>query len=178
MRIDYLNRFEELVKNYQRDIINFQYRLVGNRFEAEDLAQETFIKAYKKLDTLKEEGKAKSWLYSIARNVAVDFFRKNKNRPVILDATILENYSRATAVDFRHEVLTNELARELKGSVTQMHSDDRLVIRLLYYEGFSYKEIGHMLNINENTLKSRLFRARKALYELIQANGGIVPQLA
>lgn len=176
MRTDYLARFEALVNKHQRDIINFQYRLVGNRFEAEDLAQETFIKAYKKLDTLKEEGKAKSWLFSIARNVAIDFFRKNKYSAIALDNTILENYARATAIDLRSEMLQGEVASELKGYIDQLNKEDRVVIKLLYYEGFSYKEIGQMLNMNENTLKSRLFRARRALFDIIKANGGILPQ--
>jgi RNA polymerase sigma-70 factor, ECF subfamily len=170
MRIEQLTRFESVVAQYQRDIVNFQYRLVGNRFEAEDLAQETFIKAYKKLHTLKDQEKIKSWLFSIARNVSVDFFRRNAERAIPLDSIILENYARATAIDQREQVEYNDMASELKGYIEKLNVEDRLIIKLLYYEGFSYKEIGTLLKMNENTLKSRLHRARKTLFDLIQSN--------
>src|SRR3989338_7870449 len=105
MRLQLLAQFEGVVQEYHRDILNFLYRLVGNRTEAEDLAQEAFIKAYKKLETLQEPEKMKSWLFSIARNVTIDFFRRNKNHSIPLDSTILENYARATAVDYRTDVM-------------------------------------------------------------------------
>ena len=165
-----LEQFEDIVQRYQRDIVNFHYRLVGNRFEAEDLAQETFIKMFNNIDSLKDQDKLKSWLYSIARNVAIDFFRKNKNASITLDSVILENYARATAVDYRTDVASKEVSSELKRTIEKLGKQDQTIIRLLYYEGFSYKEICALLNINKNTLKSRLHRARKVLLAAIQAN--------
>ena len=170
MRIELLEQFEDIVQRYQRDIVNFHYRLVGNRFEAEDLAQETFIKMFNNIDSLKDQDKLKSWLYSIARNVAIDFFRKNKNASITLDSVILENYARATAVDYRTDVASKEVSSELKRTIEKLGKQDQTIIRLLYYEGFSYKEICALLNINKNTLKSRLHRARKVLLAAIQAN--------
>src|SRR3989338_1448719 len=170
MRTAFLQQFEETVNQYQRDIINFHYRLVGNRFEAEDLAQETFIKAYKKFDSLKESGKLRPWLYSIARNVTIDFFRRNRERAISLDNNILENYARATAVDYQAQVINTEIGQELERCIDQLNAQDRLIIKLLYYEGFSYKEIGALLDLNPNTLKSRLHRARKSLLTAIQGN--------
>ena len=170
MRLELLEQFEDVVKKHQRDILNFHYRLVGNRFEAEDLAQETFLKAYNKLDSLKEQEKVKSWLYSIARNVTIDFFRRNKNRSIPLDSAIMENYARATAVDYRNDVMQSEVSQELQKCLATLSEDDRMIVKLLYYEGFSYKEICDLLNINQNTLKSRLHRARKVLLAAIRAN--------
>ena len=170
MRLKLLEQFEDMVQKHQRDILNFHYRLVGNRFEAEDLAQETFLKAYNKLDSLKEREKVKSWLYSIARNVTIDFFRKNKDRSIPLDSVIMENYARATAVDYRQDVMQSEVSQELQKCLAALSEDDRMIVKLLYYEGFSYKEICDLLNINQNTLKSRLHRARKVLLAAIRAN--------
>lgn len=170
MRLKLLEQFEKVVEQYQRDILNFHYRLVGNRFEAEDLSQETFIKAYKNLASLNEPDKMKSWLFSIARNVTIDFFRKNKNHSIPLDNVMLEYYARATAVDYRDEVAAREIGQEIQKTLGQLHPDDRMIVKLLYYEGFSYKEICQLLNINQNTLKSRLHRARKVLLAAIQAN--------
>ncbi len=170
MRLQLLEQFEKVVGQYQRDIINFHYRLCGNRFEAEDLAQETFIKAYKKLESLKEQEKMKSWLFSIARNVTIDFFRRNKEKSVPLDSVIMENYARATAVDYRQDVMHGEVSQELQKCMTLLSEEDRMIVKLLYYEGFSYKEICDLLQINQNTLKSRLHRARKVLLAAVQAN--------
>lgn len=170
MRIKRLDNFEELIQKHRKDIVNFHYRLVGNRFEAEDLAQDSFVKAYKKFDSLKEIDKAKSWLFSIARNVAVDFFRKNKNKAVALDNAILENYAAANAIDHQAAIASAEIAHELQQCVEQLNSEDRLIIRLLYYEGFSYREISTLLDMNSNTLKSRLHRARKSLLTIVKEN--------
>lgn len=165
-----LKKIEELIGEHQGEIINFHFRFVSNRFDAEDLAQETFIKAYKKLDTLKNPEKAKSWLYSIARNTAIDFFRKNKNREISLDNTFLENIAQTTAMDYQDCAADREVSKELEHFIDKLVKEDRAIIKLLYYEGFSYKEIVKLLNINENTLKSHLHRARKVLLEMIRTS--------
>lgn len=165
-----LKKIEELVREHQREIVNFHYRFVGNRLDAEDLAQETFIKAYKKIGTLKDQAKAKSWLYSIARNTVIDFFRKNKNKEMVLDMTILENIAHTTVADFQEKAAEKEISKELDHFIDKLVKEDRAIIKLLYYEGFSYKEIASLLNINENTLKSRLHRARTTLLEMIRTS--------
>jgi len=165
-----LEKIEELVSDYQREIINFHFRFVGNRFDAEDLAQETFIKAYKKLDSLKNLEKARSWLYSIARNTLIDFFRKHKNKDISLSDALLENIAGGTGVDYQNQAVNSEISRELDRCIDRLVKEDRAIVRLLYYEGFSYKEITELLHINENTLKSRLHRARKVLLEMIRTS--------
>ena len=170
MQTHELRKFEEIVNQYQGDLINFHYRFVGNRPEAEDLAQDTFIKAYKKFHTLQEPNKVKSWLFMIARNTVIDFFRRNKNKAFALDSTILENIPEATTIDYHERVANMEVSKELDRCIAQLVKEDRAIIKLLYYEGFSYKEISGLLKINQNTLKSRLHRARKILLETIQAN--------
>jgi RNA polymerase sigma-70 factor (ECF subfamily) len=170
MRSPDLEKIEKLINDYQKEIINFHFRLVGNRFDAEDLAQETFIKAYKKLNTLKNPEKTRSWLYSIARNTVVDFFRKNKNREVGQSSALLENIAQATATDLQDYAAEREISKELERFIDKLVKEDRAIIRLLYYEGFTYKEIVKLLNINENTLKSRLHRARKVLLEMIRTS--------
>src|SRR3989338_10205411 len=76
MRNELLQQFEGVVGQYHRDILNYIYRLVGNNYEAEDLAQEAFIKAFQRFESLEDRDKARSWLYSIARNVTIDYFRR------------------------------------------------------------------------------------------------------
>jgi len=172
MEIQKLKEIEDLVNEHQREIIGFHYRFVGNLADAEDLAQETFIKAYKKINTLKDYKKAKSWLYSIARNTVIDFFRKNKNKEVALSDALLESIAATatTAATYQEKAISNEISKELDRCIDRLVKEDRAIVQLLYYEGFSYKEIADLLNINENTLKSRLHRARKVLLEMIRTS--------
>lgn len=163
-------QFEDIVNEYQRDLVNFHYRFVGNRMEAEDLAQDTFIKAYKKFHTLQNPGKLKSWLFQIARNTVIDFFRRSKNREIALDNQIVENFAQTTTAEFQDKMANLEISKELERCIDQLIKEDRAIIRLLYYDGFSYKEISGLLGINQNTLKSRLHRARKVLLASIQTS--------
>lgn len=165
-----LQKFEAIVSQYQKSIINFHYRFVGDKYEAENLAQDTFVKAYLKFDTLKEEQKLKSWLFSIARHVVIDFFRKNKHREIAFGNGMVEAMAETAAVDFQAQLDNDEISQELARCIDQLSAQDKVIIKLLYFEGFSYKEISRLLKINPNTLKSRLHRARTMLLETVQAN--------
>lgn len=165
-----LKKFEKVVIENQKSIINFHYRFTGDRFEAENLAQETFFRAYLRYESLKDHKKIKSWLFSIARNIVIDFFRKNKNREIALGNEIVENYAEVSSADFQSQIENNEMSKELEKCIDKLSSQDKLLIKLLYFEGFSYKEISQILKINQNTLKSRLHRARTVLLETIRAN--------
>lgn len=171
METQNIKEIEDLVNGHQREIIGFHYRFVGNLADAEDLAQETFIKAYKKIDTLKDYKKAKSWLYSIARNTVIDFFRRNKNKEVALSDVMLDSIAQTTTIAYQQDkAISSEISKELDRCIDRLAKEDGAIVRLLYYEGFSYKEIADLLNINENTLKSRLHRARKVLLGMIRTS--------
>jgi len=162
--------FEHIVLEYQKDIINFQFRFTNNRADAEDLAQDTFIKAYKKLHTLKDHNRLRSWLFSIARRVAIDHYRKYKNREIPIDINTV--VALAVKSETPEELSTiNERSREMKKCLLSLPEEDRVLIELLYYYEFSYKEISELLHINRNTLKSRLYRARKTLLGMVKKNG-------
>ena len=161
--------FEQIVLEYQNAIINFHFRFTGNRADSEDLAQDTFIKAYKKLHTLKDYNKLRSWLYSIARRVAIDHYRKYKNREIPVDNEVLVTLAVKSETP-ETLIEQNEISKELKKCLETLPQRDRFLIELLYYYEFSYKEISEMLHINKNTLKSRLYRARKILSEEVKTN--------
>ena len=166
-----LIQFEEFVRNHQREIINFHYRFTGSRNDAEDLAQETFLKAYLKFDTLKDGAKRKSWLMAIARNIVIDFYRKNKDKPLVVDWALAEQTAElASSHNHQPQVRDAYVSQELERCLNELGREDRAIVRLLYYEGFSYKEIAELLHMNQNTLKSRLHRARQALFRAISAN--------
>lgn len=168
-----LKKFEEAVNQYQKSIINFHYRLVGDKFEAENLAQETFIKVYLKFKTLRSKKKLKSWIFGIARNLVIDYFRKNKNREIAFAGNLVENLTEtveANQTNVQDQIDSDEIARELGKCIDQLSPQDGVLIKLLYFEGFSYKEISELLKMNQNTLKSRLHRARMDLLAMIRSN--------
>lgn len=170
-----ITQFEEVVSTYQKELVYFHYRFTGNRFDAEDLAQETFVKAYFKYHTLKEPEKLKSWLYQIARNIVIDFFRKNKKRKadIAIDEAMLENIPEQINFNYQQDILNHELSKEMEQCLNLLNPDDRKLMQMLYYEGFTYKEIGALLQVNENTLKSRLHRARKFLIDIIKGSDAL-----
>lgn len=165
-----LKQFEDLVNAHQRQLVNFHYRFVGNRAEAEDLAQETFLKAYLKFDTIKEPHKIKSWLMAIARNVVIDHYRKNKDKELIVNSALAEQLAESATLAVQDHITDASVTKELERCMDQLGREDRAIVKLLYYEGFSYHEIAELLHMNQNTLKSRLHRARQALLRSIQAN--------
>ena len=87
-----------------------------------------------------------------------------------IETVILENIADKASVDYQGRMAQMEVSKELERCIAQLVKEDRAIIKLLYYEGFSYKEIGELLHVNQNTLKSRLHRARKILLEEIQTN--------
>ncbi len=172
MKLENDAQFEEIMRTYQREIINFHYRFVGNRYAAEDLAQETFVKAYFKFSTLEDGAKLKSWLYQIARRTVIDHYRKNKKyeNDVSFDGAILAQFASTERGNVEEEVIDAERSRELQNCIQKLGNEDQKIIKLLYYEGFSYSEIADLIGVNQNTLKSKLHRARKALLVVMQSN--------
>lgn len=172
-QISLTENFEELVVKYQREIINFHYRFVRNRAEAEDLAQETFIKAYFRLSSLKEPEKFRSWLYQIARNLVIDFYRRNKKRmgDLRMDDAVLAVVGEKNKAEMQQDIIDREVQQGLEKCIGMLTEEEQKLVKLLYYEGFTYDEMAEMMQINSNTLKSKLFRARKILAELITSSG-------
>lgn len=172
-QISLAENFEELVLKHQREIINFHYRFVRNRAEAEDLAQETFIKAYFSLPSLREPEKFRSWLYQIARNKVIDFYRRNKKRmgDLRMDEAVLAVVGEKNRAEMQQDIIDREVQQGLEKCIGMLTTEEQKLVKLLYYEGFGYDEMAEMLQINGNTLKSKLFRARKILAELITTSG-------
>ena len=109
----------------------------------------------------------------IARNTVIDFFRKNKNKDIAVEDFVLENVAGAVTADYHEHMADLEVSKELERCIDLLVKEDRAIIKLLYYEGFSYKEIAELLHINQNTLKSRLHRARKILLGAIRTNNAL-----
>jgi RNA polymerase sigma-70 factor (ECF subfamily) len=149
-----IDRYADLVERYQIGLIIYCERLVGDRAEAEDIAQTAFIKAYDNIHTFKPDmARFSTWLYRIARNEATDFLRKHHRTQATEDIEELE----PSILDLVDE----ELKREVRDAVLALvPPEQRKVIEAYYWEGKSYQVIADEMNVPINTVRSWLRRAK------------------
>lgn len=161
--------FGELIDLYQHKVYQLCLRMIGNREEAEDLAQEAFLRAYLNMDTYDIDKKFSSWLYRIATNVTIDRLRKKKP-DYYLDAEIagtegMTLYTLLAAEEKLPEdqVITLEMQEMVQKEIIQLPPKYRSAIVLKYIEDLSLQEISDILNIPVATVKTRIHRGREAL---------------
>ncbi len=153
-------RYEALVKALHGDLYRYAFWLCHNKQVAEDLVQETFLRAWRALDSLKDEKAAKSWLITILRREnARRFERKRFEMSEYEEATITDTQSIST-----EQNIENHWLREKISQLPPEYSEP-LVLQVL--GGFSGEDIAEMLGLNKNTVMTRLFRARNQLKEAL-----------
>ena len=161
--------FEELVLAYQQDIFNLTYRMLGNREEAEDAAQEAFLRAYAKLATYDQARSFKTWLMSIASNYCIDRLRRRRLRWLSLDEPLPPHPALvSSAPDPEEAMAANERGEMVQALLDELPPDYRAAIVLHYWYDMPYKEIAEVLGATPSAVKSRLFRARKSLAEKLR----------
>ncbi len=159
--------FESLVRKYQKQVHALAFRKVGDFQTAEDITQEAFLQVHQKLTTLNDPAKFLGWLYAIVNHLCIAWYRKNRLQAESLqDIHISEvetdAYSRYIATE--HAKTTAAAQQDLvKKLLTKLKASDREVITLHYFEEMTSSEIGELLGVSENTIKSRLHRARQRL---------------
>lgn len=153
--------------------------LTRNRAEAEDLVQETYVRAIGGITRLRAESNLKSWLFTILRNIWLNQLRKRRNTPLIVEMVLVEDIAE-TNVDASHNpyaIHVSELERrQVREAIQQLPTEFREVILLREYEGLSYQEIATVLDCPPGTVMSRLARARSKLRTLILATQQISEQ--
>ncbi len=146
-------------KQYRTKLYHYCYHLVGNHSDAEDTVHETFIRIFNGIDNLHSSAAFRSWVYTIARNESLQLIRKK--RPVTLAdrVEIPENES------IEQQIESDDITRIVKSEIYALKPKYREIILLREYHHLSYEEIADVLKTNESTVKARLFRARKKLFE-------------
>jgi RNA polymerase sigma-70 factor (ECF subfamily) len=156
--------FTALFDQYQRPIVNYLYRMVGDREVAEDLAQDTFLKAYRAIERTDEELNFRAWIYRIATNTAMSYFRRKRLLQWIPFGPGTPD--RAKDLRLAERVSESQLIEQAMARIGPSHSS---VLLLRHHQGLSINEIADSLQIKPNAAKVRLFRARKAFAEAYEA---------
>ena len=162
--------FSQLVQAYQRPVFNLTYRMLGNSEEAEDAAQETFLRAYARLGQYDPQMKFSTWVFSIANHHCIDRLRKRRATHISIDDNpVLENLQEDTPQP-EHQALEQEQSIELQGLINLLEPEYRTPLVLRYWEEMSYEEIAEAMGVTVAAVKSRLFRARQQLMALYQSD--------
>jgi RNA polymerase sigma-70 factor, ECF subfamily len=161
--------FDLLVRKYQHRVLKLVSRFVSDAAEAEDVAQEAFLKAYRALASFRGDSAFYTWLYRIAINTAKNALVSNRRRPVDFDLDLqdpeqYDRHARLKEGDTPEGVLlTEEIRSVVERAMEQLPEDLRTAIVLRELEGLSYEEIAEAMDCPVGTVRSRIFRAREAI---------------
>ena len=154
-----------------RSMYNFGYRLTLDRDDTNDLVQDTYLKAYRFIESFQKGTNAKAWLFRILKNSFINDYRKKSKEPNKVDYQEVETYynsedvDRQITPDLRVESLNNMIGDEISNALNSLDVDFKTVIILCDLEGFKYEEMAKILDIPIGTVRSRLHRARNLLKE-------------
>ena len=161
------NAFAYLIDKYKDMAYTVAIKIVKNTEDAEEVAQDSFLKAYQKLDGFKGESKFSTWLYSIVYRNSISKIRKKNITTTNIDSYVLENHT----IDFEFpqiEAIKNgEQKMYVKKSVDSLPEIDALLITLFYLDENSVEEIEKITNLTKTNIKVKLFRARKKLFAVL-----------
>jgi len=163
--------FEELVRRYQRPIIAYVYRIIGDYDAALDLTQEVFIKVYGSLRRYRAEYKFSTWIYRIAHNAAIDHLRRVAARDVREEVERRERHLSSRAPNPEQERERNERRAEIESVVEQLPPAYRELIILRHAHDLSYEEIAEVTGLPLGTVKNRIFRARELMRRMFIERG-------
>ncbi|MCD6050958.1 MAG: sigma-70 family polymerase sigma factor [Verrucomicrobia bacterium] len=165
-----MDAYDQLMRKYQERIYATVYHMTSNHEDANDLAQETFVKAYSALKNFKGDSSFFTWVYRIAVNKTINFLKTRKNRSFLSlndldqqvehDQELVELVSEQTP---RRAAGLSELQEKLNEAMQKLSEDHRMVVTLHDVQGLSHEEIGKIMDCNTGTVRSRLFYARQQL---------------
>ena len=169
-----LRAYDELVKRYQERIYATIYHMTANHEDANDLVQETFIKAYKSLRSFRGQSSFYTWVYRIAVNRTINFIKRRKNRnqfslddvdsSIQNDPDLVEMMSHVTP---RREVGLTELHEKLNEALQKLSEPHRAVVTMHDVQGMTHADIAQVMKCSEGTVRSRLFYARQQMQALL-----------
>ena len=163
--------FNRLVEAYQVPVYNLAYRMLGNPSEAEEAAQEAFLRGYTRLNTYQPDKKFSNWILSITSHYCIDRLRRRRFTWVPVEDNPAVNWLASDEEHPEDAVLRSERAAEVQAMLQQLDPSYRTPVVLRYWYDLSYREIADIMDLSESAVKSRLHRARLQLAELMGAHG-------
>ncbi|NRB84299.1 MAG: sigma-70 family RNA polymerase sigma factor [Winogradskyella sp.] len=160
--------YAQLVDRYKDLVYTLALRMLKHKEEAEEVAQDTFIKVFKSLDNFKGDSKFSTWIYKVAYNTCLDTIKKNKkhhNNVAIDEYTFNKLDTIDNALD---NIIKEEKSVLIKNCINKLPEDSSALLTLFYFEELSLDEISKIINIEANTVKVKLFRARKKLAVILE----------
>ncbi len=163
--------FEEELLPHVSALQTFAYHLTYNQEDADDLVQETYLKAYRFIDKYQKGTNAKAWLFKILKNAFINEYRKKSKQPSKVDFEEIvayhdtDDHQITGYSDLREEIFLHMMGDEVTSAINSLPIDFRTVILLCDIEGFTYEEIAAIIDVPIGTVRSRLFRARNLLKE-------------
>ncbi len=157
--------FGILVERYQNFVFTIVYRMVKVREEAEEVSQDSFIKAFESLSSYRGEAKFSSWLYSIAYRKALDALRKNKKYKA---SEIIDDITEGEIDNALHFLEEKERKKTIQDCILKLSEDEAAIITLYYFEDQSVREIAGITKLSEDNIKVKLYRSRKKLFSMLK----------
>lgn len=171
-----VNAFSILVERYQTLVYTVVYRMIKNKEIAEEVAQDSFVKAYKSLSNYRGDAKFSTWLYTIAYRKSLDAIKANKRIPT---SELVEEINEGQ-IELVNDALNYLQAKERKeiisNSIMKLPEDEAAIITLYYFEEKSVKEIVEIVGLTADNVKIKLYRSRKKLYSILQYH--ILPEIS
>ena len=160
--------YAQLVDRYKDLVYTLALRMLKHREEAEEVAQDTFIKVFKSLDKFKGDSKFSTWIYRVAYNTCLDNIKKNKKH--LNDVAIDEfTFNKLDTIDNALDnIIKEERSTLIKNCIDKLPEDSSALLTLFYFEELSLEEISKIINVEANTVKVKLFRARKKLAVILE----------
>jgi len=167
--------FAELVARYQTAVYNLAYRMLSDPGEAEDAAQEVFLRIYRRLATYDSSHRFSTWVLSIASHYCIDLLRRK--RPWLVPLENISNWMRTRTRGPEAAALMQEQQDLVRGLLAKLPEHYRLVLLLRYWHDLGYEEIAQVVDLPVSTIKARLHRARNALAALVNGDGRLADAL-
>lgn len=167
--------FAILVDRYKNMVFTLSVKMLQSREEAEEAAQDTFLKVYKSIEKFKSESKFSTWLYKVTYNTCLDRL-KSKKRSLL--QTSVDDFEEKDVISFTNvldAIESRERKQMIQKCLDQLPAEDRFLLTLYYFQENSLKEISKIMGINENNLKIRLYRSRIKIAGILKTK--LEPQL-
>ncbi len=158
------NYFSYLVERYRDIVFSIALKILRNKEDAEEMAQESFIKAYKSLHSFKGGAKFSTWLYRIAYNTCISEVRKRKIQFISTEDVVIKEEAQEMNLD---EIPEEKRGKAIKEAMHQLPENEYTLILLHYFKEQSIEEISRITQLSANNVKVKLFRARKKLYTIL-----------